>query len=62
MRLVRITDRAAVGLSMGAASHALGTARMGEVGPVETAYAGLSMIVTGIVTALLAPWVVALLP
>lgn len=57
MRWAGITDRAAMGLAMGAASHALGTARMGEIGSVETAHAGLSIILTGIVTALFAPWV-----
>ena len=61
LRWTGIRDRAAAGLAMGAASHALGVARISEAGRVETAYSGLSMMFTGIVTAVLAPWVVGFL-
>ena len=48
-------DPLAVGLSIGTASHALGTVRALEVGEVEGAMSGLAIVVTGLLTVLVAP-------
>ncbi|HYD52969.1 MAG TPA: LrgB family protein, partial [Gemmatimonadaceae bacterium] len=61
LRRIGVQRRAAVGLALGAAAHGLGTARAVEEGRVEGAMSGLAMGLTGIVTALLAPALVALL-
>ena len=61
-KLFRITDAVAKGVGIGSASHAIGTSRALEMGPVEGAMSGLSIAVAGILTALLCPLVVNLLP
>lgn len=43
------------GLSLGTASHAVGTSRAMEKGPTYGAYASLGLILNGVLTALLAP-------
>lgn len=48
----------AVGLSMGTASHALGTVRVMQMGSRFVAYATLGLILNGILTAFLAPMMV----
>lgn len=58
LRLFGISDPKAGGLSMGAASHALGTARAWERGRMWGTYSSLGLILSGIVTALLAPTLV----
>lgn len=45
----------AVGFSLGAASHGIGTARAIELGLIEGAMSGLSMALMGLATALLTP-------
>lgn len=61
-KLFRITDAVAKGVGIGSASHAIGTSRALELGPVEGAMSGLSIAVAGILTALLCPLAVNLLP
>ena len=61
-KLFRITDPVAKGVGIGTASHAIGTSRALEIGPVEGAMSGLSIAVAGILTALLCPLAVNLLP
>ena len=61
-RLFRIEDPVAKGVGTGTASHAIGTARALEIGPVEGAMSSLSIAVAGIMTALLCPLAVDLLP
>lgn len=61
LRLTGIRSRLATGLALGAAAHGLGTARAADEGATEGGAAGLAMGVMGILTALLAPIVVALL-
>jgi len=61
-RLFRITDPAAKGVGIGSASHAIGTTKALEMGAVEGAMSGLSIAVAGILTALLCPLAVNLLP
>lgn len=48
----------AQGLSLGAASHALGTARAMQMGSRHVAYATVGLILNGILTAFLAPVIV----
>lgn len=60
LRLSGVHSRLATGLALGAAAHGLGTARAADEGDVEGGAAGLAMGVMGILTALLAPIVVAL--
>ena len=50
-----IKSRVAQGLSIGAASHGLGTARAMEIGAVEGAISGLSIGLMGIMTSIAVP-------
>jgi putative effector of murein hydrolase len=61
MNALRIDSQAAHGLALGVASHGIGTARAFQVSPEMGAYAGLGMGMNGVLTALLAPWLVPLL-
>ena len=61
LRVSGVRSRLATGLALGAAAHGLGTARAADEGEVERGAAGLAMGVMGILTALLAPLVVALM-
>ena len=49
-RLFRITEPIARGVAIGSASHAIGTARAMELGPVEGAMSSLSIVVSGLLT------------
>lgn len=53
-RLLHITEPIARGVAIGTASHAMGTAKAMEMGEVEGAMSGLSIVVAGIMTAVLA--------
>lgn len=48
------------GFALGVASHGIGTARAFQVSPEMGAFAGLGMGLNGVLTALLAPWLVPL--
>lgn len=61
MSLLRIRDRRARGLAMGAVSHGVGTSRSLQDHPTEGAFAGLSMGLTALATSLVVPLVVHLL-
>ena len=50
LKLMRITDPIAKGIAIGSASHAVGTAKAMELGPVEGAMSSLSIVVSGILT------------
>lgn len=54
---LRIRAKASRGLAMGSASHALGTARCAEVDFQEGAFSSLALVVCGIITSLLAPFI-----
>lgn len=56
-----IRTKAARGLAMGTASHALGTARCAEVDFQEGAFSSLALVICGIMTSLLAPFLFPLL-
>ena len=53
-KLFRVNDPLAVGLGIGACSHAVGTAKALEMGETEGAMSGLAIGVCGIITAILA--------
>lgn len=61
LSLGRVKSPIAQGLSMGTASHAVGTSAAMEVGEKYGAYAGLGLTLNGIFTALLTPTILRLL-
>lgn len=54
IKLFRIKDPLAAGLGIGAASHAIGTAKALEIGETEGAMSGLAIGICGVITAVLA--------
>lgn len=58
---VGIHTKAARGLAMGTASHALGTARCVETDYQEGAFSSLALVICGIMTSLMAPFLFPLL-
>lgn len=52
-KLFHITDPVAEGLAIGACSHALGTTRAMEIGPVQGAMSSIAICVCGILTSIL---------
>jgi predicted murein hydrolase (TIGR00659 family) len=54
-RLARVEDPRVVGLSMGIASHGIGTARALQISEVAGAFSGLGMGLNGVLTAILLP-------
>lgn len=54
IKLFRVREPMAVGLGMGACSHAMGTAKALEIGETEGAMSGLAMGLCGLLTALAA--------
>lgn len=61
LSLLRVRDLRSRGLAIGAASHGIGTSRALEDHDTEGAFAGLSMGLTALATALLLPGLLALL-
>lgn len=61
LSLVRVRDRRARGLAMGAVSHGIGTSRALHDDVTEGAFAGLSMGLTALLTCLVVPLAVHLL-
>lgn len=58
---VKVNSPQARGLAMGCAAHAIGTARMVDEGPEAAAFSGLALSLCGLITALVAPWLLPLL-
>lgn len=56
LNLMRIKTKASRGLAMGTASHALGTARCAELDFQEGAFSSLALVICGIITSLVAPF------
>ena len=61
LQVGRVGSPIAQGLSMGTATHAVGTSRAMEISGKYGAYAGLGLTLNGILTALLAPTILRLL-
>lgn len=61
LNLLRVRSKAARGLAIGNASHALGTARCAEIDFQEGAFSSLALVICGIITSLLAPFIFPLL-
>ncbi|WP_423190241.1 LrgB family protein [Alkalibacterium sp. f15] len=56
--LLKITDPVAQGVALGSSAHAMGTAKAIELGDVQAAMSGLSIILTGIIIVILAPFAI----
>ena len=54
-RLLRIKDPIAQGVAFGTASHVIGTTKAAELSPLTGAVSSLSLVVAGILTAVLCP-------
>ncbi len=50
LKLIHIKEPIAKGIAIGSASHAVGTARAMEMGTIEGATSGLSIVVSGVLT------------
>ncbi|MFS2224519.1 CidB/LrgB family autolysis modulator [Pantoea sp. B65] len=61
LNLLQVHSKAARGLAIGNASHALGTARCVEIDFQEGAFSSLALVICGIITSLLAPFIFPLL-
>ncbi len=59
--LLKITDPVAQGVALGSSSHAMGTAKAIEMGDVQAAMSGLSIILTGIIIVILAPFAIGII-
>ena len=55
MSLLRIEDWRARGVSVGVASHGIGTARAFQVNPTAGAYAGIAMALNALLTSMIVP-------
>ena len=55
MKVFNIQHPVAKGIAMGAASHAMGTAKAIEMGEVEGAMSGLAIVITGITVVIVSP-------
>ena len=56
-KLFRLTDPISQGVAFGTASHVIGTSRATEIDPLAGAVSSLSLAVSGILTALLFPFI-----
>ncbi|MBQ3104397.1 MAG: LrgB family protein [Lachnospiraceae bacterium] len=61
LKVFRITDPVAQGLALGSSSHAIGTTRAIEMGELQAAMSSLAIVITGLLTVLMVPWIAALL-
>ena len=64
LKLCNITNPQAQGLAMGCSAHAIGTAKAMEVGNEQGAFSSLALVISGILTAILAPifaWLIAIM-
>lgn len=61
MRLTGIKNKVAIGIGIGTASHAGGTSRAIQIGETEGSMSGAAIVLTGLVTATIAPLLVKLI-
>jgi len=59
-RFFRITDPVAQGVALGTAGHVIATTRANELSPLIGAVSSLSLVVAGLLTAVLFPLMVSL--
>ena len=50
LKLIKVDEPVAKGIAIGSSSHAIGTSKAMEMGAVEGATSGLSIVVSGILT------------
>lgn len=62
MKLVRVKDPVVKGFAMGLAAHGLGTVRAFQIGEMAGAFAGLAMALNGLMTAIIVPLILSLIP
>ncbi len=60
-KLFRITHKVAQGVALGTAGHVIGTAKANELDPLTGAVSSLSLVVAGLLTAVLMPLLTAML-
>lgn len=58
LKLFKVEDKMAKGLAIGSSSHVLGTTRAFQEGEVEGAFSGMSIVLTGLFTAILVPVII----
>lgn len=61
MRLFRLRSPVAKGVALGTSGHVIGTARANEIGPLTGAVSSLSLVVAGVLTAVVFPLVLMVL-
>lgn len=61
LKITGIKNKIAIGTALGTTAHGIGTARAFEEGELAGVYSGLAMCLNGIITALLAPYLTALI-
>ena len=61
LKIFHINDPLAQGLAMGSSAHAIGTSKAIELGEIQAAMSSLAIVVTGILTVVIVPWVVSFL-
>ena len=59
-RIFRLTDEVAQGVAFGTAGHVVGTAKANELSPLTGAVSSFSLVISGIITAVVLPIVVKL--
>lgn len=60
-KLLKIEEPVAQGLAIGSSAHAVGTSKALEIGEIQGAMSSLAIVVTGIMTVILAPLVAGML-
>lgn len=61
LKLTGVKDPIAQGISIGTAAHAVGTSKSIQISPTYGAFSSLGMIVNGVFTAVLAPYIINLM-
>jgi len=61
MKWARVHNPVSQGLSMGTAAHAVGTSRSMQISPTFGAFSSLGLIMNGILTAILTPYIIDLI-
>ena len=60
-KLFRLTDPVAQGVAYGTSGHVVGTSKAAELGDLPAAAGSLSLVIAGILTAVIFPWLTALI-